>query len=336
MVAPGSHSTKPPKLEDVAALAGVHASTVSRFFTRPELISTHTAARIEAAVTELGYAPNLVARSLASSKGRLVALLVPDLAYSNFNETIEEITSGLASAEMNVMLCLTGSSPERTEQLIAAAMRWRVDAVIAWTPIPPGGARLLRASGTSVLQICDVATDTVDLGIGFNEFEAGRTLAGFVRDRGYVRPHLVATMGPYSTRRREGFVQQWRSLTRTKATEQRIDPPANFQQGRRIFAGIRRLKRQPDVVVCASDYLAQAVIIEAGASGLRVPGDLAVIGFGNTPIAADMRPTITTVDLHTKRIPGEVLRVLDARGRGDAVPRQHIDLGFNIIARESA
>jgi LacI family transcriptional regulator, gluconate utilization system Gnt-I transcriptional repressor len=320
----------------VARLAGVHASTVSRFFSHPAVISARTAARIESAVTELGYAPNLVARSLASSKGRLVALLVPDLAYSNFNEAIEEITSGLANADMNVMLCLTGSSPERTEQLIAAAMRWRVDAVIAWTPIPPGGAKLLRASGTSVLQISDVSSDPVDLGIGFNEFEAGRALARFVGERGYVRPYLVATMGPYSARRREGFVKEWRRLNGSKATEQRIDPPANFQQGRRIFADIRRLKRRPDVVVCASDYLAQAIIVEAGASGLRVPDDLAVIGFGNTPMAGDMRPTITTVDLHTKRIPAEVLSVLDARGRGETLPRQHIDLGFDIIARESA
>ena len=89
-------------------------------------------------------------------------------------------------------------------------------------------------------------------------------------------------------------------------------------------------------MVCASDYLAQAIIIEAQAAGLRVPEDLAVIGFGNIPLAGHMRPTITTVDLHTNRIPAEVLRVLDVRARGEAFPKQHIDLGFDIIARESA
>src|SRR5690606_10082717 len=108
--------TRPPTLADVARRAGVNAATVSRFFSNPAVVSAATAARIRTAVDELGYTPNLVAGSLASDRRRLIALLVADLVYPNFNEAIETITSGLSIAGSNVMLCITGGDPERADQ----------------------------------------------------------------------------------------------------------------------------------------------------------------------------------------------------------------------------
>jgi LacI family transcriptional regulator, gluconate utilization system Gnt-I transcriptional repressor len=89
------------------------------------------------------------------------------------------------------------------------------------------------------------------------------------------------------------------------------------------------------VVVCGSDWIAQGLIVEAQAAGIRVPDRLAVTGFGNLRLAGDMRPTITSVDVDGARIAREVMRVLRARATGQTIER-HVDVGFRVIARESA
>lgn len=324
-------------LEDVARRARVHSSTVSRYFSNPAVVSAAATARIRAAVAELGYTPNLMAGSLASERRRLIALLVSDLLYPNFNEAIETITSGLSVSGSNVMLCITGGDPERATQLVERMLSWRVDAVLAWTPLSRIGVELLRRSNVTVIQICDPAARPIDIGIGFDQAELGIELARFAHQRGYRAPHFVATTGNHSERTRENFLREWRRLSREpSATEQLIDTPPSFQLGRQVYARVRKLRRRADLVVCSSDYLAQAVIIEAQADGRAVPRDLAVIGLGESPLAAQMRPGITTVDIHTHRMAPEILRILEARARGLPVPRQHINLGFGIIARESA
>lgn len=301
------------------------------------MVSAATAARIRAAVAKTGYIPNFVAGSLASSRRRLIALLVSDLVYPNFNEAVETITSGLGVAGSNVMLCITGGDPERATQLVTQVLSWRVDAVIAWAPISADGEQLLRRSGVTVIQICDPAAKPVDIGIGFDQAELGTALARFAHQRGYRSPHFVATVGNHSERTRDSFLGEWRRLSKTAAaTEQLIDTPPAFQLGRHVYARLKKLRKRPDLVVCSSDYLAQSLVIEAQADGWSVPGDLAVMGLGDSPIAREMRPAITTVDIHTHRMAPEILRILETRGRGDKVPHQHIDLGFGIVARESA
>ena len=301
------------------------------------MVSAAAAGRIRAAVTATDYIPNLVAGSLASARRRMIGLLVSDLVYPNFNEAVETIASGLGAAGSNVMLCVTGGDPRRATQLVTQMLSWRIDAMIAWTPISAEGERLLRRSGVTVIQICDPAARPVDIGIGFDQTELGAALARFARQRGYRAPHFVATVGNHSERTRDRFMQEWRRCSKEGgATEQLIETPPSFQLGRHVYARLKGLRKRPDLVVCSSDYLAQAVIIEAQADGRSVPGNLAVMGLGDSPVAREMRPAITTVDIHTHRMAPEILRILEARGRGQKVPRQHINLGFGIIARESA
>ncbi|HEX7693591.1 MAG TPA: substrate-binding domain-containing protein, partial [Sphingomonas sp.] len=84
------------------------------------------------------------------------------------------------------------------------------------------------------------------------------------------------------------------------------------------------------------DWIAQGLIVEAQAAGVRVPDKLAVTGFGNLRMAGDMRPTITSVDVDGGRVAREAIRVLRARAAGEKITERRIDVGFRIIARESA
>jgi len=115
-----------------------------------------------------------------------------------------------------------------------------------------------------------------------------------------------------------------------------VDIPSRFGHARGAFREISALDPRPDLIVTGSDWLAQGLVLEARIAGLRVPDDLGVIGFGNLAITGEMRPTITTVDVHGAQIGRETIKVLRTRAAGGTVTTRHIDTGFQIVVRESA
>lgn len=327
---------KVPTLDDVAVHAGVSAATVSRFVNNPSVVASSTADRIRAAIAATGYIPNLLAGGLASSKTKMVAVLIPHLTDSIFNVTIESMTEELTGAGMNAMLGLTGVSPDRTEELIRTALSRRVDAIISTGPFSTPMADQIRRSPALFIQIWELPDDPIGLAVGFSHAAVGRDIARFCMSRGYRQPHIITADGSRAAMRRNAFVAEWQDLGGGTVSETAVDIPSRFGQARRAYADIRRLDDQPDVVVCGSDYLAQGLIVEAQAAGLRVPDDLAVIGFGNSSIAGDMRPTITTVDVDGTRIAREAIAAIRRHADGLAQPERCIDVGFRLIARESA
>lgn len=330
-----SASDPTPKLEDVAARAGVSTATVSRYFNNPKLLAAATTERIRAVVEEMGYIPNLVAGGLASARSRLVAVLIPHLSNSIFNDTIEAMTEELTAGGINVMLGLTGTGTDRTEQLIRAAISRRADAIISTGTVNEAITTLVRRSSVTFIQIWELPEDPIDIAVGFSHRDAGRDIARFLAGRGYQRPHLITANGARAAMRSEGFREEWAAQGGATPTEGVVDIPSRFGHARRAFAEIRRLDVQPDVVVCGSDYLAQGLIVEAQTSGLRVPEDIAVVGFGNTSVAGEMRPTITTVDIDGTRIAREAIAAISRKDREEGGSRR-IDVGFRLIARESA
>ncbi|MFV0643955.1 MAG: LacI family DNA-binding transcriptional regulator [Sphingomonadaceae bacterium] len=328
-------SDKAPTLDDVAIKAGVSAATVSRYLNNPGVVAEKTGNRIKSAVAETGYIPNALAGGLASAKSRMVAVLIPHLVDSIFNDTIETMVDELSATGMNVMLGLTGVSVTRTHELIREALARRVDAIISTGPLNDDIRDLVRRSRTLFIQIWELPEDPIDIAIGFSHYDAGRDVARFVNSRGYQLPHLVTADGGRARLRRDGFVEEWTSLGGTAPSETMVKIPSSFGYARKAFADVRKQANKPDVVVCGSDWLAQGIIIEAQHAGWRVPDQLAVIGFGNNSIAGEMRPTITTVDIDGARIAREALAAIRRHSDGNKHPAT-IDLGFRLIARESA
>ncbi len=171
---------KTPTLDDVAAHAGVSTATVSRYVNNPAVVAPATAERIKTAIAATGYIPNLLAGGLASSKSKMVAVLIPHLTDSIFNDTIESMVEELASAGTTVMLGLTGVSTARTEELIRAALSRRVDAIISSGPISPEVEDLIRRSSTLFIQIWELPAKPIGIAVGFSHWDAGRDVARFL------------------------------------------------------------------------------------------------------------------------------------------------------------
>lgn len=330
-----SNLHKVPTLNDVAREAKVSAATVSRFLNNPGVVAEETGKRIRAAIENAGYIPNSLAGDLASNKSRMLAVLIPHLEHSLFTDMIERMVEEMTASGNNVLLGLTGTSRERTESLVRAALGRRVDAIISTGPSSDYVDKMVARSRTLFIQVWELPDDPAGVAIGFSHMDAGRDIARFLSSRGYQRPHLVTAGSPRAQSRREGFCAEWEALGHLAPSESVVDMPTRFGHARRVFADIRRMEERPDVVVCGSDHLAQGLIVEAQAAGLRVPDDIGVMGFGNNTIAGEMRPTITSVDVDGARVAREVMAAIACHQEGRDFPSRRIDVGFRLIARES-
>ncbi len=333
-----SNSPSSPTLIDVAKVAGVSPITVSRALHRPEVVSKAAREKVMAAVREVGYVSNMLAGSLASNKSRLVAILLPTIANSIFADTVQSLMDRLTAAGYQTLLGLTGYSAEQEEKLIEALLGRRPDGIVlTGTLHTEASRRRLAQSGIPVVESWDLSDDPLDMLVGFSHEAVGEAIARHLLGKGYQRFAVVSLGDPRGLRRCNSLVAELGRHGCYDIPTQILTPPATLEVGR---TGLRQLLedgQQPQVVVCSSDTIAQGVLAEAASRGLRVPEDLAVMGFGDLSSAANVHPPLSTVRVDGTRIGEQIAQALLERFRypdGRAEPVR-VDTGFALIDRQS-
>ncbi|MBD1599585.1 LacI family DNA-binding transcriptional regulator [Pseudomonas typographi] len=332
------NSAYAPTLIDVAQVAGVSPITVSRALHRPEIVSERARQKVLAAVEKTGYVPNQLAGSLASNRSRLVAIFLPTIANSIFADTVQALMDRLTLAGYQTLLGLTGYSAEREEKLLDAVLGRRPDGIVLTGTLHTESSRQrLARSGVPVVEAWDLAEAPLDMLVGFSHEAVGQAIAEHLLGRGYQRFGIISVADPRGLRRCHSVLHTLRRHGVEAAPLEAITPPATLEVGRE---GLRRLlsrAQPPQVVVCSSDTIAQGVLAEAASRGLRVPQDLAVMGFGDLSSAAQVHPPLSTVRVDGGRIGEEVANGLLARfeGRDAGQPPLRLDTGFTLIDRAS-
>lgn len=325
-------------LVDVAKVAGVSPMTVSRALHRPELVSQVTRDKVRKAVRETGYVPNMLAGGLASNKSRLVAIFLPTIANSIFADTVQSLIDRLTVAGYQTLLGLTGYSAEQEEVLLEAVLGRRPDGIVLTGTLHTQSSRLrLLQSGVPVVEAWDLSEDPLDMLVGFSHEKVGQETARHLHRKGYRRFSVVTISDPRGLRRCNSLIAELKRLGIEDVPMEILAPPATLEVGR---DGLRRLLERsqgPDIVVCSSDTVAQGVFAEAASRGINVPGNLAVMGFGDLSSAAQVYPALSTVNVDGAKIGLHIAQALlqrfaDPTGRHDPV---RVDTGFTLIDRAS-
>lgn len=324
-------------LTDVARVAGVSPITVSRALNTPEQLTAETLARVRDAVARTGYVPNRIAGGLASSRTRLVAALVPSIASLVFLETVQALTKELERAGYQLMLGETGYGVEREDALLDALIGRRPDGIIVTGIMhsPDARRRLLRA-GIPIVETWDLTPTPIDMLVGFSHERVGAAVATYLHRRGVQRPGFISASDPRAGLRRRGFIEAGRAWGWRDIPAELVPTPTRLGYGRQSLG--RMLAAHPgiDAIFCSSDMLALGVLTEASVRGIRVPQDLRVFGFGDNNIAADANPAISTVRIDGTAIGRQAARFIIDRAAGNPIPDRVLDLGFELIARQSA
>lgn len=322
----------------VGRLAGVSQVTVSRALSDPSKVSPETLARIREAIAATGFVPNALAGALASRKSNLITALVPSMTNIVYSSLLHGFTEIMREHGYQIMMSETGFDPAREEEMIATHLARRPDGILL-TGIhhSPEARRMLIGAGIPVVEVWDITETPIDCCIGFSHTEVGRAAGDFAVATGYARAATVTAGDLRAHRRRDAFIERFQ---RHGPPVARVDYPAGtatLGQGRAALAQlIDQQGFMGGVIFCSSDQYAQGVITEANARGLRVPQDIAVIGFGDQAFAEHTWPSITTIRVDRDTLGVEAANaLLDRFGGGPAGPAT-IDLGFTLIRRESA
>lgn len=325
-------AAKAVTLHDVAREAGVSLMTASRALSNPDVVSKATLEKVKLAAAATGYIPNRLAGGLKSRRSMTVVGLVPIISVPQFLPTVRTLTETLDDNGYQLILGQTGYDHAREEKLIATMMGRRPDGVVITGQVHSAIARTqLQALRVPVVETWDLGDHPLDMAVGFSHLKVGSAVAGFFLSRGWKRLAIATGDDERAQRRREGFLATLGHPVPTAV----IPAPSSLASGRRALAEL--LAQDPDIeaVYCSSDGLAQGVIVEAMARGLRVPQDLAVCGFGDADFAAHLSPSLTTVQVDGAEIGRLAARLILDRCAGNEIPHKVVDVGFRIIERES-
>lgn len=312
-----------PKLEyvkrvssiDVAKLAGVSQSSVSRVFSPNAKVSAEKRERILEAARQLGYKPNALARSLITQSTNLIGVVVADVAslfYANF---LSALSSRLGELGKQVILFNVGLE-QTADNVLPTLLEYRVDAlIIAATTLSADMAAECAQYGTPVILFNRaVKLDQVS-SIGVDNLAGGQQIAELLLQNDHRRFAYIAGIESTQTNRyrERGFM--------SRLMENGIDENDIFQEQGDYsyesgFAAAKRLlerEDRPDAIFCASDPMAFGAIDAAHSLGLSVPENVSIAGFDNVPQAAWNSYQLTTIAQPIEALLDSTLEVLSQR-----------------------
>ncbi|KIP93105.1 LacI family DNA-binding transcriptional regulator [Pseudomonas fluorescens] len=328
-------------LNAVARAAGVSAITVSRYFNQPEQVSPERRERIAAVVAELGYVPNLVAGGLASARGKIVGMVIPNISGPIFANTIQGFSDTLSRHGYQLLLASSYFDIEQEENAVRAFLGWSPAALVLTSHFHSAGTeKMLAEADIPVIETWDYQPERGPMQIGFSHFEVGVTAARHLLEKGYQRIAFVQNSAPgdfSALERRDGYAATLRGAGREPWLFAPDADRAPFEAGKQAMEALMNASPRPDAIIFANDNLAAGGLLAGQRAGLRIPEDCAVLGFGDYPFAEMLLPSLSTIKPPALEIGVlAATRVLESLGvlPSDEVQRLNL-LECQVIERES-
>jgi LacI family transcriptional regulator, gluconate utilization system Gnt-I transcriptional repressor len=323
-------------LNDVARVAGVSPITVSRALNQPHLVRPGTLAKIQAAVRETGYARSRPAPA-AADRSKLVALILPTVANPIFADMVQAASDKLTEGGYQLMLGLAGYELWREEILVETVLSRRPDGLIVTGTLHSDNTRRrLEAAGIPIVETWDMTPHPIDMLVGFSHEAVGHTVAARMVEKGYRRIAILTANDPRAARRNLGLQAALARQGLNVIATETVPVPASLKLGREGCARLLADHPEIELIVCSSDTLAQGAMTEAASRGLRVPDQLAVLGFGDLNFAAHTFPPMSSVKVDGVAIGALAAQaILERLGAAPGRMPKVTDTGFQLIERGS-
>ena len=305
-------ATKKVTSLEVAKLAGVSQSAVSRVFTPGASVSKKTNEKVRIAALELGYRPNVLARSLITGKSRIIGLLVSHLDNYFYPEALELLSNALQKKGYHVLVFMASKTSGNIDDVVDEIIDYQVDAIIlASIAMSSNLTNRCVAAGVPVMLFNRGQDDDRFSTVTSDNFLGGQKVARFLIAGGHKRIGYIAGWEGASTQRdREaGFTEELTQHGRSLYARE----VGNFVQDEARQAARKMFSKKeiPDAVFVASDDMAFAVMdVIRFELGLKIPEQVSVVGYDDVPVSSWPAYDLTTVRQPANRMVAETVSII--------------------------
>lgn len=291
-------------IRDVASLAGVSVGTVSNVLNHPDRVSPGTRERVTSAVEKLGFVRNESARQLRAGTSGMIGLVVLDAGNPFFTDVAFGAEEVITDAGYSLMLANSGEDPDREARHLDLFERIRAEGVLV-SPVDAGGAALarLRERGVPVVLVDRGTELTHECSVAVDDVAGGRLATTHLLEQGHQRIAVIG--GPESlrqvTERRAGAQEAVAGFADGNGRWARLElvptTALTIAEGRRVGAELaaRSDAERPTGLFALNDLLALGLLQSLTLAGLRVPEDVAIVGYDDISGSDHYLPPLTTV-----------------------------------------
>ena len=323
---------------EVARLAGVSQSAVSRVFTPGASVSAKTMEKVRAAAEELGYRPNVLARSLITGRTRIIGLVVAYLENQFYPMALELLSRALQARGYHILVFMAENSTERVAQVMSELLDYQVDGIIT-ASVAMSNDLTTRCDGAGIpvvmfnrgqddARLSEVTSDNVN---------GARRAAEFLINGGHKRiAHVMGWQGSSTGRdRAEGFKQAMQAAGLQPFAM--VDGTYSREKAAAVTRELCQGPERPDAIFVGNDHMAFAVMDTLRHElGLRVPQDVSVVGYDDVPMAAWPAYGLTTIRQPVNRmVEATVAALLNQIEGGSSAPTK-VKINGPLMVRTSA
>jgi LacI family transcriptional regulator len=333
-----------PTLSDVAKLAGVSQSTVSRVLNDNNVlipISEDTKQRVMDAVKELGYQTNMLARSLRTQKTQMIAVMIGDISNAFYHPIVRTIQDVAQSNDYDVLIFNGDHLYTNERRFLQSLLRRPVDGVIM-APHRLSTADIedfIQRSRIPVIAIgAQVQHPLVDVVGGTSEPATYEAISWLIHEKGHHEIGFIGTKDdmPPGPARLAGFVRAMNGANLKVKAEYIEQDDFTLQGGHEAMQRLLRQKSLPTAIFASNSLMAIGAIKVAQENGLRIPEDISIMGFDDIPEASIVNPALTVVSRNLPKIGIQVAELLFERIENKVEPKGRFFQGtWELLERES-
>lgn len=325
-------------LDDVAASAGVSRITASRALRGERSVGADLVVRVTDAAAALGYVPDPAARALASARSHAVVVLIPLLSNNLFVDLLEAVHRVLHPAGYQILIGLTHYDPLEEEALLASYLAHRpAGLLVTGFDRTQRCEELITRSGVPCVHLMETSQDSAVHCVGFSQLDAGRAITEHLLQRG--RKHIAfaaAQLDPRVMQRLAGYRQAIKAAGRYDPALEWLSPlPSSLALGGQLLEQHTQAQPEVDAIFFCNDDLAQGGLLAALRLGLAVPQQIAIAGFNDLAGSDQMWPPLTTVRTPRVEIGESAATMLLSLMKQEPVTQTSVDVGWQLVVRQS-
>jgi len=326
-------------MKDVAKLAGVSASTVSRVISGAMKVEEPTKKKVEEAIAKVNYKPNILAQGLRIKSGKMIGLIVPEINHPTFVNFINYSEEYAREKSLSLVLCNTHNNPEESAKAFDELLRRNIDGIILSRVSDESQVIDLVSKTNTPVIILDRALEHEKIpNVILNNYKAGEIAAEHIVKSG--RKRVACVTGSRRIRlvreRLDGF-RNTLNLHGIQLEEQYIfEGKFSFQTGIDAFLAFQSTSIEIDAIWAQSDLIAMGLITSLQRNGISVPRDTIVVGMDDIVQSTMMYPTITSVTQPFSEMCWQAIDLIDKMAKGESVNQDDFVFEPGLVIRESA